>query len=648
MLIISLYISLQILIFFMRYKNRPNGFMHFMKYVLVPLTIAGGWTMYFIGYCRCEPEQIMTNGLLAVFSTARLFILGNDLIEIHPCVETDHLFMLWFSVFGASAAFISASILIHLFGKKLITWCKIRMDRSGETHIFFGVNMASLSLAKDLLKNKKSRLVIFVQKMDRNEDDSLYNEVEESGAFLISRESVMESLELEKEESILHTHKGGSDYIRSDDPSPRNLKKLGLISKVLNRTTHLYFLSGREEWNLGKSRSVLDEINSLSPGKPVTLHIRTTSPELEDVFHQSLPRLSPNVKINLINLSEIVSRQLICKFNPVDWIDKDIQKAAASKDFTVFVVGFGQTGSAVLKKLLEYGQFSGSEFNAVVVDKDLQTKKGRFEVCFPGLLSNYNIEFAETGPGRSAFYNLVKQHINKLDYLLLTMGNDYLNIQTATDIQQFLLKSTGKRIRILAQVKDNKNYDMLFETSKQVSVSIFGREKDIFTENIVVRGNLEKAARKIHDYYNSKKEDGSKRQSWSELSVIKQLSNISAANHIYTKLTLAGLTVDDVKQFATTEDFVNFLGHDRMENLAKEEHLRWNALHFANGWNTWELNEIPGNATSNKDEVRKLHACLVSWEDLTHVKERFKEDYYAYDYENVSNIFELIRDGIYG
>ena len=162
-----------------------------------------------------------------------------------------------------------------------------------------------------------------------------------------------------------------------------------------------------------------------------------------------------------------------------------------------------------------------------------------------------------------------------------------------------------------------------------------------------MRGDLEKVAKKIHEYYNAKKKDDQQRQSWDELPVIKQLSNISAANHIYTKLTLAGLSVDDVKEFGTASDFVSFLGAERIRNLAMDEHLRWNALHFANGWNTWELREIGENAASNKDEARKLHACLVNWADLSLVSERFKEDYHAYDYENVVKIFELIKDGVY-
>jgi hypothetical protein len=627
--------------------RRRNSFIRFVKYFMVPVTVTGGWIIYFIGYFKYAHEQIISSGLLAVYSTARLFILGNDLIEIHSDVRGDHLFMLWFSIIAATAAFISASILLHLFGKKLITWFKIRMDKSEENHIFFGVNPPSLSLAKDLLRNNKSRLVIFVRNMDKNEDVSLYHGVEEAGAFLISRNSLMENIELEKEDSIIHSHDKISIAIDGTGSNHRNLKELRLIGKLRNRTTHVYFLSSREDWNLSLARTVLEEVNPLSLENQVSAHIRVTSAELEELYHQSLSALFPNVKINLVNLSEIASRQLISNYNPVDWIEKDTQKAVAITDFTVMIVGFGQTGSAVLKKLVEYGQFVGSDFNAIMVDKEMKTKQGRFEACFPGLLSNYNLEFVETEPGRISFYDLIRQQANKLDYIILTLGNDDLNIQTATDLQQFLVKSTGKRIRIIAQVKDDTNYNQVFDPAKQVTLSIFGREKDIFTENIIVRGDMEKTARKIHEYYNSKKEKGTKRQSWHELSIIKQLSNISVASHIYTKLALSGLSVEDVKKFETTEDFLNYFESEKFENLAKEEHLRWNAFHFANGWNTWNLSEIPGNAAFNKDEERKLHACLVNWTDLAPVKERFNEDYYAYDFENVSNIFELIKNGVY-
>ena len=447
-----MYFATLVLIYAFGFSKRHKGFMKFVKTVLVPLTIVGGWVLYYIGYCRCEPETMLTNSLLALFSTARLFILGNDLIEIHKCVEKDHVFMLWFSIIGTSAAFISASILLQLFGKKLISRIKLWLNKSEDVFVFFGINGAALTLAKDILRKDKKRLVIFLQKVGLNEDVSLYHEAEEAGAFLVNSESVTENIMLEKEESIVHASHEAGTHDPSTGSDFKILNHVGLIRKLLNRSAHLFFLSEKEEWNISRARNVLNELKTLFSQKPITLHVRTNSAELEELFYQSLASQAKNVKINLVNLSEIASRQLVISHNPVNWIEKDTENAIAKSDFTVLVVGFNNTGISALKKLIEYGQFEASDFKAIVTDKQLEVKKGRIEACFPGLISNYAIDFVETEPGSGNFFDLIKNYQNKLDFIVVALGTDEQNIRLATDMQQFLIKSTTKQIKIIAQV----------------------------------------------------------------------------------------------------------------------------------------------------------------------------------------------------
>ncbi len=645
------YIFLLLILYFLFFSRRRSGFIQFVKYIMVPFTVIGGGIVYFIGYQFIPGEhsvnRIITDVFLALFSTARLFILGNDLVEIHHYVEDNHAFMFWFSIIGASAAFISASIILNLFGKRLITRMRLYFDSSLENYIFFGINKASLSLAQDLKKRKPDRLVIFIDKLDKDEDPELYHKIKESGALIISSESIWESIQVEKEESIIKLHEDKNNSIGTELHQQINLRKLRLIRKVLNRQTHLFFLTEREESNVCMARSIINEIGTLKIKHSINIHIRTTTGELDDLLHENLPILSQQLVINWINRSEIAARQLVCKYNPIDWVEKDAEKALVKSDFNILILGFDQTGRSVLRKLVEYGQFPGSRFRAIIIDQDIQVKKGRFENNYPGILSNFEVSFHELQIGKSDFFELVKQYRGSLDYIVVCLGNDKTNLHTAVDLQQMLLKDTEKKIRIITQIKDNENYDNLFSTSKPVNISIFGREKDIFTESIIVRGEIERTARQIHEYYNSLKPEESKKQLWSGLSRIKQLSNISAADHIYTKLALTGLTVNDIRQITNEDEFVGYLGKERMENLAKGEHLRWNALYFTNSWSTWALNQIPEDEESNKNDIRKLHACLVSWDELSKVKERFKEDYYQYDYENVIHIYDLIQKGIY-
>lgn len=640
---IALYVSILIICYIKIFFRRRNGFMQFVKYVLLPLTVTGGWIIYFIGYHLGSEEEstfqnIITHGLQAVFSAGRLFVLGNDLVEVPHRMKENNDYLLWFSVIGSTAVFISISILLNIFGKKIITRLKIELNQSKENHIFFGVNDASISLVKDLLKNDINRLVIIIKKTDKDEDATLYHQMEETGALIINSESIMESLKLEREEGIIHVNKEFS--------YPENLKKLQLIGKVLKNSSHLYFLSDKEVWNMSMARSVMNEIDTSSHQNCIFLHIRTNGADLDEVFYKSLPESSDNIQIRLFNQSDIAARQLVANYNPVDWIDKDIKKAVVTADFNVLIIGFDQTGNAVLRKLIEYGQFIGSQFKAVIIDRRLQSKKGRFENRFPGILSNYSIEFIETEVGSTAYFNLIKQYKNVLDYIIINLGDDALNIKTAVDIQQLLFKISDKKMKIIAQIKSNDSYKQLFGYSQFIDIDIFGRTMDIFTEDIIVRGNLEAMAKKIHEYYNSKKAV-LKRKSWYELSKTEQATNISEAEHIYINLSLAGLKIEDIKKFDNTELFENYLGKEKMENLAKGEHLHWNSVMFTNGWDKWNLDEIPVNSKTNKDEIRKLHACMVNWDELSLVGERFGENYYQYDYETISDIFKLIKEGIY-
>ena len=57
----------------------------------------------------------------------------------------------------------------------------------------------------------------------------------------------------------------------------------------------------------------------------------------------------------------------------------------------------------------------------------------------------------------------------------------------------------------------------------------------------------------------------------------------------------------------------------------------------------WHLSDIPDFVSVNKDEKHKKHACLVDWEELKKVEERFGEPYRKYDRDSVRNIWELAK-----
>ncbi len=640
-----LYVLLLILVFLVFFNRRGKGLLKFVKYVLSPCTLVGGLFVYFIGYDQVSPGHWISNVFQAIFSTVRLFVLGNDLVEIHAEVINNHSYMLWFSIITASAAVIFASFFLNLFGKRLIYTLKIWWNHSNKNYIFFGVNEASISLAKDILKKKNSRIVIFIKDIDINENSLLYRQAEELGALLISNVSIIEKIFVKNEESIIRPHEAES--------SPKKilvennyLKKFKLIKRVSSRESYFFFLTENEDFNVRASRSLLAEIKQTPINKQITFHIRTLSEDMEDLYYESFSTIPSKIMISFLNDSDIAARQLIRTNNPVDWINIDYEYGIAKSNFHVLIIGFGQSGIAVLKNLIEFGQFVGSNFRSIVIDKNVNSISGSFVNRYPGLGTNYYIDYVETTVGNSKFYETIKKELDELDYITIALGNDALNIQTAFDIQQMVLKISDRPLKILVRLNDNYSYDNLFNQIGNLYVETFGREKDVFTEDIVIRGSMEKSAKKIHDYYNAKTLSG-KKMEWDKLSRIKQLSNISVAEHIHTKLALAGLTVQGVKAFQSKDDFTTYIGKIRLENLAIGEHLRWNTNLFVNGWNTLKLEELPTGSNYNKIENKRLHACLVDWETLSLVNKHFKEDFYDYDRENILGIYDLIKEGIY-
>lgn len=628
------------------FSRRKHGFIKFVNWILIPITVIGGVGLYYFGYQQSEFESFLGDGLRSILSTSRMFVLGNDLPDVEKYMydysnlpmEFITSYMQWISFIHVLALIITSVVIIHLFGKRFINMWKIWLNKSKENYIFFGVNEESISLAEDLLKTNSSRLVVFVERSNKKYEFSLL-EKENDHVGEIVKDAV--SL-FDKVEEV------GAILVDKDYSKSTNLKKLWLRKRIYKYNSHLFFLSDNEDSNIHFALSLLKEIKTLSIKEGVVFYIRTISEDMEELITE---KPSEKYEIRLLNRAEIAARQLVSKYNPVDFVNKDVKTAIATSDFNTMIIGFDQTGNAVLRKLIEYGQFVGSKFHVVVLDKAIHTKVGRFENRYPGLISHnaiYDIIFVETEVGCTEYYDLLKKWIDKLNCIIIALGNDTLNIQTAIDIKKLICSHGCKQVKIFIQVQKNESYEYFSQPNKSGSIEIFDKHKDVFTEQIIIGKSLECIARRINDFYNLQNSDKPNCLSWDELSQIMKQTNLSYATHIHSKLALIGLTVDDInKKFNNIEEFVTYLEkNDIYLNLAMGEHLRWNAVLYTNGWQTWSLDQLPSNPKTNKNEMLKLHACLVNWDELEKVNELFDKDYKKFDYDNVKFIYQLIKEGV--
>lgn len=637
-LVLLIPVIVLVLVYYLFFKWKRNGFICFIRQVMLPFTLAGGMSVYFYGYYMYSRE-FLPSLLEAIFSTGRLFILGNDLVEIDEGIKQSSIFHAFFSLIGASAVFIFTSFILHVFCKEFFVRSKIKRMAPNVNHFFFGMNRASFSLSNDLLK-KKNGLIVFVKDVCVEDDYSLFPSITEAGAYVIKRQSVWECIHLEKDEGIVQVKNSMENHLGTTDDEVFFCHLDVLKNKIIEAKTHLYFLTENEDWNITMADRVICELKGLNKSRLIQIHIGI---QTEGTFEQYCERTrmcSSGICVKLHYTALIIARQLIYAHHPVDSINIDIDKAVATSDFNAMIIGFGQIGCQVLRKLIEQGQFVGSDFHATVVDRSMNTLKGRFEYLYPEVTSNYNLDFIQAEVGHSVFYNVLKERINKLNYIVVALGDDKLNMLTAIDIQNMVRTKSDRKFKILVQIRNNIHYYNLPEQSLD-RIFIFGRDSEVYTDNIIVQGEQERRGRKIHDVYNYQFNTTIR---FDELSLFKQLSNISCAEHLYCKLRLVGITEQNVKSLENRTVFLNNLTTVQKQNLAHGEHLRWNAFHFCNGWTILDVNDLPEKPAyaDRQDEQTRKHVCLVSWTDLLFVGNKLGRDLQDLDLATVENIYDFI------
>ena len=650
-LIVAVVLLLLYIIYRYFFQKKKNGFINFIRYFLFPFTFISGFFIYFWGYQFGNPhngwDTIIPNFFESFFSTTRLFILGNDLIEINPDFKMEnHLFHALFSLTAALAAFIFISVIAHVFFKDWLIRIKIRKANSAENHFFFGINQSVVSLSTDLIKNDHSRLVVFVNDFCENENQHLYSYLPDE-AYVIKCKSFLDSISLEKEEGLLQAFHHKKNHTHQDNHRRDIFHHLRILKKKINTTeTHLYFLTDDENWNIQQAKLALNELQNLSIEKPVRIHISTYTGMSEKHFAEYAQLSTTKITVMIHHYASIVSRKLITKHHPVEFIEIDKETATARTDFNTLVIGFGQVGTHVLRKLIEQGQFAGSTFHATVMDKCMNTLRGRFEYLYPDITAHYNINFVEAEAGHTKFYETIKNVIDKTNYIVIALENDDLNIQTALEILEISSIKNKKRLKIFIRLENESHWKETLKEFKE-QIDIFGESDNIFTEKNILQNEAERRGMLVHSVYSDLYHDN---RSFEDITRHEQLSNISAAEHLYAKAKLLGYENlgDFLEKHVSNDDYVNSLSEIQKLNLSIGEHLRWNAFHFIHGWTALPIEEIEGNTfkekyINRKNKELKKHSCLTSWEKLKELGIIIDGDMQKADIISVENLYNFIN-----
>lgn len=651
-------------------KSRLFIIDHLKWVALVVLVL--GWGLYWWGYWKYYDEQanLLALTLRSFLSSLGMFALQSDLqYFVQEKVKDAPLFLGVFAVVHFLAVLISAIFIVNFVGTKLGSWIKMRKAAGQDLYIFWGVNDNSITLAQDIYNNNVNGMIVFVSTL---QDAEL-----ERGNISLSTIISGQSLKKDKIRKIEETTGAIITYCKEEISLTENcstcniLKSAGLSSliriiiKSKDKHIRLFSLSDDETYNIHKTMVLLnaiesnDEVFSLCQQLEIFCHARRNKQNsvLEKMAYVKHDNALPIV--HLIDSSSLAIQSLMRKdcYQPVSYVNPDITTATVDNPFTALIIGFGEAGRDALRYLYEFGAFPNSQgekspFKCYAIDQKMDQLAGDFYNDAPALVGSTEVELLQMNTHSEPFWKWTSEKIEILNYIVISLGNDIDSMLLAINILEKAIKNRPSMEHFTIFVRSKENETQLnaianfYNQKASNSMVVFGKQKELFTYDIVIDDEALRHAKEFYVGYASKDPNA---PTWDERHIISQKvktsegttyikkdrQNVTLADinsvirkerqdtanyrHIDTKLKLAGLN-----RSSTKDDF-DKLTPIQKKNLAICEHLRWNASH-----------EMLGYVLADEcSDMLKTHNCLKAWQQLTQV-------YQSYDYEVMNRTIDII------
>ena len=571
-----------------------------MRFAAAAAAIIGS-VLYGYGYATCYGLNFISL-VRALLALCRMFGGVNDLssIESAPLLSYPAVRMIFWA--GHFLAFYAtASAAIKKLGEQLLVRIRVKHLRRGPLMVVYGVSEQTLLFGRSMIRAGWS--VLFV---DADCPLSMADEIMGMGAVL---ESAPEAL----------------------SPTAAFLRHTGI--RPGSRRVELAVLKQDARENLDYARSFLSALKAAGIRREqVSLLSRGLGEEaaaLQNEGFGSVYDFEPH---------DLTARIAIRENPPCDMISFD-EKGRAQEDFQAVILGFGRMGRAMLSQLIMNGQFFGSHFRVDIFDPGA-------EMCWmhsEELSAAYDIRFHAAGGKSKAFFSFLKERGSAVRCICLCTGSSQENAETAEDIRTWLWEHSFK--------------PAVIQATRDCLVGRDGKNRNIWNGDIPDIQRMDALAMEINGRYHAS-EGLSLEEAWRRCDYFSRLSCRASADFVPAHLRAAGKTARQVLDGDWPPDA------ETLEHLSMTEHLRWCAFHRVMGYRTmsgetflaraaqWkaERKQTDRPATRiTKDAERRLHACLIPWDDLDALGAREcavtgeQKDYKGYDRDNVLVLQELLR-----
>jgi len=619
-----------------------------------------------IGFSQMyEEHNLQGNMLDYLYYSIRVFVF--DLQT--PAIDTQIPFTLEIGRWLAAAATVMIILITlrNVFSDKKALW------QRGDKHIVVaGAGEKGKTLILDWIEEMKKKpedqkLIVCIEKDKNNPNIDI---LKDKGVVFIfgkaQEEKVLLKAKIDKAEY----------FVTMTDQDTTNME---IISKVTNMQT------------------IMDRKEKLKT------YVHLLHSEFYDFFMaKTFDQDTTKVDIKVFNLFSNSARML---FRERTLGDNVFQTTAEIKEPTkkvkIAILGFGKLAENVFVHALHLGHFYNQTpiEITIVYDKDKNENtnledefikqydigidkkdKEKEEVSNSRFTEYWNVKFIDDGKFVDEDINLYTQiivaHEDEFESLsnlmkILRRYNDTI-LENEIDIAIYSnsFENTAKII------KNDQNKIYKDENTVFKHVRTFGELNQTCSYDMVINESLDRMAILNNKHYNElhgyDDKNKSAKQEWESLSMFLKDSNRYLIEHNDIKKHFIDKFIENrakpisdyenLKNSIATKyllenerdkinwdqmglkdhDYGNKLTEKEIVTLGKVEHMRWNAFHILNGWKKLEIAEDETNKIK-KDPVRKLHPCIVSWEELDTVSKNHNHDYKSDDIETIMRIPSLER-----
>lgn len=702
--------------------------------ILAGLVFLLGFILYSIGfYDGGTKESLLALFLRSALSSVEMFASHSDLIEVRHACHENVVYMISFAIVHFMAVSLSLEFILQTFLYKGMVKRKLkkRVKKAKKVFIFWGVSEISTSLAKIVSSSERrdDYLILFF----KLKKDAHNSHKEGIMSFLSASSITVEDIEMSEKVNGLvfysNNDKNSGDYFEKHLKNIFGKDKFYLAGAELEKVEEELECKFREncsdeELNIAKEkyRALLRE----NKGSKFSIFILSENEgdnlvELERLLrsefvenhrlnisfycqaHKDAKNVSfvregkSNTEIAYVDLIDtsllaVQSLKLDQNQHPVNFVEHNDEGIVTSA-FNSLILGFGDTAKEALAYLYEYGAFLGedgkrSKFHCTIIDNAIEKKKGTYLSLRPALKEGNLLSFENLKIGTTEYWEKIETIADTLNYVVIAMGDDKLNIATAIDLFNYCYrKRNGKLDKFAIYVRLHKDSNLKFvekiinyyKVDDNEYIRVFGTYESIFIGSTVAKYHVKQRAEEFYSDYETIKSGDLSKNTWEERAIKerviaqnhicaynslrrKEFQDFSKAFHIYTKMKLMGMVNDIAKvqeymnkgfKFETNGTDVNgkicYASGEKLEdpklerlltNIAKLEHLRWVSSHEVMGYESCK--EL---AAEEENEVTKKLARLASWEELIEQWEQSGRkpelEYRQYDYLVVNTSIRL-------